>query len=61
MDIYTVKQLSDKWEISARRITKLCEEGRIVGANKIGGIWLIPGDAQRPVDARIHTGKYIKT
>lgn len=60
MDICTAKQLSEKWQISVRRITKLCEEGRIVGANKIGGVWLIPIDAQRPSDARIHTGKYKK-
>lgn len=60
MDFCTAKQLSAKWDVSVRRITKLCEEGRILGANKMGGVWLIPNNAQRPADARIHTGKYKK-
>lgn len=58
MDIITIKEASSAWGISIRRITVLCNEGRIVGAQKMAGVWLIPKDAERPIDARIKTGKY---
>lgn len=60
MDLLTAKQASEKWGISTRRVTRLCEEGRIEGATKIAGAWLMPGDARKPPDARIKSGKYIK-
>lgn len=61
MDFLTVKQVSEKWSISPRRILKLCEDGRIIGAYKIAGIWLLPKTVEKPADARIKSGKYIKT
>ena len=60
MNYLSISQTSEKWEISQRRIRKLCEEGRIDGAFKMGAYWSIPGDAEKPNDARIRTGKYIK-
>ncbi|RFT23197.1 DNA-binding protein, partial [Bifidobacteriaceae bacterium GH022] len=30
-------------------------------ATRIGRTWAIPDDAQKPADARIKSGKYIKT
>ena len=58
MDILTIKEASLIWGISVRRITVLCNEGRIVGAKKIAGAWLLPKDAEKPADARIKSGKY---
>ncbi len=58
MDILTVKEASLMWGISVRRITVLCNEGRIAGAKKIAGAWLLPKDAEKPKDARIKSGKY---
>ncbi len=58
MDILTIKEASLMWGISARRIAVLCNEGRIAGANKIAGAWLLPKDAKKPTDARIKSGKY---
>ncbi len=58
MDILTIKEASAMWGISIRRITVLCNEGRIVGAQKVAGVWLLPKNAERPVDARVKTGKY---
>ena len=60
MDLLTAKQAIEKWGISARRVTRLCEEGRIEGAAKIAGVWLMPADASKPSDARIKSGNYIK-
>ena len=55
----TIKEASDRWNISTRRISKLCEEGRIAGAEKRGGVWFLPPNAEKPKDARIKSGKYI--
>lgn len=48
----TVDQFSEKWEISKRRVQKLCSEGRIHGAQKFGTSWAIPDDAEKPMDGR---------
>lgn len=58
MDILTVKEASVIWGISVRRISVLCNEGRIAGAQKVAGVWLLPKNAEKPLDARIKTGKY---
>ena len=57
----SVKQTSEKWNLSARWISDLCKAGRIPGATKIGSYWVIPDDAEKPRDARVKSGKYIKT
>lgn len=60
MDYLSIRQTAEKWEISGRRIQKLCSEGRIPGAVKIGSYWAVPFDAIKPKDERIKSGKYIK-
>ena len=40
--------------------TPSCGEGRVPGAIRIGSVWGIPEDAEKPADARIKNGKYIK-
>jgi len=57
----TLKEASEKWGISERRIRTLCSDGRIDGANKIGPLWTIPANAEKPSDNRVTTGKYRKT
>ena len=59
MEILTVKEASARWGISTRRVTVLCEQGRIDGAIKASGVWILPSNAQKPEDARIRSGKYI--
>ncbi len=48
----TVKQASEKWRISDRRIRVLCSEGKIPGAYQEGRGWKIPADAKKPADGR---------
>jgi len=48
----TVKQASEKWGISDRRIRVLCSEGKINGAYQEGRGWKIPIDATKPADGR---------
>jgi excisionase family DNA binding protein len=52
MDFISVQEASKKWGISERRIQKLCEENRIQGAVRFSRMWLIPKDAEKPVDGR---------
>ncbi len=52
MEYYTTVELSKIWGISARRISLLCNQGRITGAEKKGKTWLVPKDAQKPNDLR---------
>ena len=60
MGYLSIKQTSEKWSLSVRWINNLCKEGRIPGAVKIGSYWAIPEDAEKPKDARIRSGRYIK-
>ena len=59
MEYLSIKQVSEKWRLSTRRIIVLCSEGRIPGATKIGSYWAIPAEAEKPKDARIKSGKYV--
>lgn len=52
MDYLSIQDVSNKWNISKRRVQILCREGRIDGAKMIGNMWVIPISAGRPVDAR---------
>lgn len=60
LDYISVQQASDKWEISKRRIQKLCEENRINGAVRFGRAWAIPKEAKKPLDARLKILKKIE-
>lgn len=55
----TVKQASEKWGISERRIRTLCSEGKISGAYQEKRMWRIPIDSVKPVDGRYKSQKNI--
>ena len=55
MNYVTIRDISAKWGISARRAQTYCAEGRVPGAKKFGGTWQIPDDAIRPM--RLSGGK----
>ena len=54
-------EAAKKWGISHRRVSILCNQDRIPGAQRAGIRWIIPEDAEKPSDARIKSGKYIKS
>ncbi len=60
MDYLSIRQTSERWGLSIRRIQVLCSKGRIPGAVRIGYSWAIPSDAEKPSDARVKTGKYVR-
>ena len=53
------KQIAIEWGLSERTINDLCKKGKIEGAKKVGRIWQIPDDAERPIDRRIKSRKYV--
>lgn len=57
MEYMSCAEAANKWGISERRVQKLCEEKRIPGVSKLGFMWLIPKDAEKPSDRRLKEGK----
>lgn len=53
----TVQEAAKLWEISERRIQKLCEENRVDGVVRLSRVWLIPKDAKKPTDRRLKVDK----
>ena len=52
----SANEAAEKWNISHRRVNTLCSENRIPNVVKIGQMWLIPVDSEKPIDGR--TKKY---
>ena len=52
MDYMTLKEASEKWGVSSRQVNYYCVEGRIPGAVKMAGVWLIPKEAEKTIDER---------
>lgn len=52
LDYISVADAAVKWNISERRIQKLCEEKRIEGVIRFGRSWAIPKTAKKPLDGR---------
>lgn len=57
MDYMTLKEASEKWGVSSRQINYYCTDGRIPGAVKMAGVWLIPKEADKPKDRRYNEGR----
>lgn len=60
MDYMTLKEASEKWGISVRQINYYCAANRIADAIKVATIWLIPKDAEKPLDRRTKQGRLLK-
>ena len=60
-DTMFVKESAELWNISERRVSTLCKEGKIQGAEKQGKSWLIPADVEKPADGRVKSGLYKKS
>lgn len=60
MNYMKVSEAAAKWGISARRVRLLCEQGRIAGVERKGNLYMIPEDAEQPVDARTYAKTSLK-
>ena len=56
----TAQEAAELWDISARRVQRLCKENRIEGVLNINRVWLIPKAAIKPVDKRRKVDKNLK-
>ena len=54
----SAKEAAEKWDISQRRVALLCAEKRIPRAVMFGNMWVIPENAEKPIDKR--TTRYTK-
>ena len=52
MNYISVRAAAERWEMTPRRVQVLCNEGRIDGAQRVGNVWTIPENADKPIDAR---------
>lgn len=52
MEYRFVAQMAEQWGISDRRVRILCQQGKISGVIRNGRAWLIPADAEKPIDGR---------
>lgn len=59
MEFMSARDAADRWGISQRRVAVLCSENRIAKATMVGNMWIIPVNAEKPLDAR--SLRYIKT
>ncbi|MBR5780563.1 MAG: Fic family protein [Bacteroidales bacterium] len=60
MNYIKVSEAAAKWGISARRVRLLCEQDRIAGVERKGNLYMIPEDAEQPIDARTYTKTSLK-
>ena len=51
-DYMTIAEASERWGISQRQVQHLCTLGSVKGAVKFGRAWMIPKNANKPVDGR---------
>ena len=59
MEFMSAREAADKWGISQRRVAVLCSEQRIAEATMVGNMWIIPANAEKPIDAR--STRYVKS
>ena len=52
MEYRSVAQMAEQWGVSDRRVRILCQQGKIGGVIRKGRAWLIPADAEKPIDGR---------
>ena len=52
MEYITTSEAALKWNISTRQVQSDCESGRIKEVIRVGHMWLIHKNAEKPVDGR---------
>ena len=57
MEYLSTTEIAEKWNVSRRRVSILCKEGRIEGAILKSHTWLVPSDAKKPTDKRVSLKK----
>lgn len=55
LEYMTIKEATEKWNPSVRRVQTICNEGMVQGVIIFGHAWVIPKEAEKPADMRIKT------
>ena len=50
----TCSEKALEWNVTPRTVNAMCKNGRIQGAVKEKRTWLIPDDAEKPLQSRTH-------
>lgn len=58
MDYIGIDEVAKKWGLSKRFVQLLCSNGRIKGATRLGRAWMIPSNAEKPVDGRTKAARH---
>ncbi len=58
--LYDIEEAAEKWGVTPRRVNYYCAGGRIPGAVKMAGVWLLPKTAEKPLDGRTKQGRLLK-
>lgn len=53
MDYISAQDAATKWGISKRRVQTLCASHRIENVVRVGNMWILPEDSEKPSDRRI--------
>lgn len=53
-----IKETAARWDLTEKRVQKMCGDRRIEGVQRFGNSWAIPRNAKRPEDGRVTTGEY---
>jgi len=56
----TTRETGKRWGVSMEWVSSLCLQGRVEGAGKVGRIWIVPIDAEKPEDLRVWNGRWKK-
>ncbi len=56
-DYIKLKEAAQKWGVSERRVQALCGKNKIAGAVRLGRDWMIPKNAEKPIDGRTKAGR----
>ena len=57
MEYLKICEVAKKWGLSERGVQALCAQGKIEGATRFGRSWMIPKNANKPLDGRTKSGK----
>lgn len=57
MEYLSISEVAEKWGISPRRLQTLCAAGKVEGAARFGKAWMIPQDAEKPLDGRTRSAR----
>jgi hypothetical protein len=60
MEYMTAKEAAEKWGVTVRQVQSGCESGRVEGSIRVGYMWLISKETQKPIDGRTKAAKLRK-